>query len=98
MTEYKGQFHKFDVYVSRRATCTLLSQEICIAMGLVKLVLDNSVYGNIGLLRGEPDSMKPYFLNVARLIPILLTNKVNSELQRMKKDGIIVITQNRESY
>ena len=68
---------------------------MCIAMGWVKLVTENGAYGNIGLLPGEPvsinlnDGVQPYCLNVARIIPMPLIEKVNSELQRMEKDDII---------
>jgi len=88
LTHYKGCVYKFDTYIAKNSTRCLLGRNVSIHMGLVKVVdaVNSSVYGDIGLLRGEPVTIKlhdkavPFSVNTARQIPIPLVSKVKGEL------------------
>ena len=82
------------------ATSNLLSCTASLAMGLIRLNInetqaDPSVYGELGLMKCPPVKIQlkadtnPYSLNTARRIPIPLLAKVEEELLRMERNGVV---------
>ena len=62
---------------------------------IAELTIDSDVFGDTGLMKTSPVNIKisegatPYHMNVARRMPIALLPKVEDELRRMERDGII---------
>ena len=98
--KYKGKIYVMKVYVVEDATSNLLSCTASLAMGLIRLNIneteaDPSVYGELGLMKCPPVRIRlkadadPYSLNTARRIPIPLLAKVEEELLRMERNGVV---------
>ncbi len=99
-TERKGQNVSFWTYVVKGPyTNNLLSRKTACEMKLVSRVdsisTEDSVFGDFGLLDCEPIKIElrqdanPYSLSTSRRVPFPLLPKVEEELQRMLKSGII---------
>lgn len=99
---YKGQKYKFWITVITGLYAhNLLGGSVAKRMGLVKRVdslntgLLEDVFGDIGLLKCDPVKIdlkanaEPYSLTSPRRVPFPLLPKVESELNRMLKMGII---------
>ncbi|RXN22487.1 Transposon Ty3-I Gag-Pol poly [Labeo rohita] len=85
----------FRVTVVKSGGDNLLSRAVGAHLGLIQHVEEVSVYGVLGLLKGEPvkielkENARPYSITTPRRIPIPLVPKVEEELRRMKCLGII---------
>ncbi len=99
-TERKGQNVSFWTYVVKGPyTNNLLSRKTACEMKLVSRVdsisTEDSVFGDFGLLDCEPIKIElrqdsnPYSISTSRRVPFPLLPKVEEELQRMLKSGII---------
>lgn len=97
---HKGTVYNLHIYVIEKAPVNLLSRTASQAMGFLKISLHetstlSSVYGNIGLMSCKPVKIRlkpdaePYSVNVARRVPLPLLDKVEQELSRMERDGVI---------
>ncbi|KAK7109817.1 hypothetical protein V1264_013798 [Littorina saxatilis] len=97
-TNINGQEFHLDIYVVDSKTESLLSREACKRMGLVQRL--DSIQPAFGELDQQPvncppakivleENSQPYSLHTARRVPIPLMKKVEEELERMKKAGII---------
>ena len=107
-TFLNGNTYTFKTHVVRgKEVNNLLGPGVATTMGLIKRghidetttedidVIDSEVFGDIGLLKGPPVSIKlrdgaePYSIMTPRGIPFPILPKVEVELQRMKAEGII---------
>ena len=85
----------FRVIVAQSTCDNLLSRSVAVHLGLIQHIEEVSVYGDVGLLKGEPvkivlkDNAQPYSVAAPRRIPIPLLPKVEAELKRMEENGII---------
>ena len=102
-TKFNDQEYAIDFYVINGSN--LLGRTDASALGFLKfdrdpraieeLRIDPDVFGDIGLMKTSPVNIKisenatPYHMNVARRVPIPLLPKVESELRRMERDGVI---------
>lgn len=94
-----NKIYKFKVLViPSKVGNNLLSRAVSEKMGLVKRlenVVNNNVFGPMGLLKTDPVKIKlrenaiPYSVGVARRVPFPLLHKVEMEINRMKKAGVI---------
>ena len=94
----KNKLYRVQIYVVEGPCVNnLLSRHALRQMGLVKRIEETvaDVFGDIGLMNCEPvkieltDNTKPYCVNAASKIPFPLLSKVEEELNRMLKEGII---------
>lgn len=73
----------------------MLSQAVGAHLGLIWYVVEVSVYGELGFLKGEPVKMerkenaRPYSITSPCCISIPLMPKVEEELRRMEHLGMI---------
>ena len=107
-TFLNGNTYTFKTHVVRgKAVNNLLRRGVATTMSLIKRghidkttsedidVIDSVVFGDIGLLKGPPFSIKlrdgaePYSIMTSRRIPFPILPKVEVELQRMKAERII---------
>lgn len=97
-TVVKQKNFKFRIIVvSSSLNNNLLSRGAAYKMGLIKRVEEvrQDVFGTAGLLNTDPVPIKltenavPYCVSTARRVPFPLQNKVKTELDRMKKAGVI---------
>lgn len=79
-----------------KSTCdNLLSRSVATYLGLIQHLGEVEVYGELGLLKGDPvkivlkDDAKPYSIAAPRRISIPLLPRVEEELKRMEENGII---------
>ena len=102
-TRSKDREYVIDVYVIDGSN--LLGRTDASALGFSKfnrdpraiaeLTIDSDVFGDTGLMKTSPLNIKicegatPYHVNVARRMPIPLLPKVEDELRRMERAGII---------
>ena len=96
--EHKDESYTLTVYVvGGNQTNDLLSRSAASSMGLIHRVeqVNESVFGDIGLMKCEPVAIKlkenavPYSLTALRRIPFPQLPKVETELQRMLDEDII---------
>ena len=94
----KSKTGNIEIYVLEGKSDNLLSRDAATYFDFVKRIdeVDESVYStNVGSLKCTPikialkDDAQPYSQHTARRIPIPLLPKVEAELQRMEKDGVI---------
>ncbi|XP_026016758.1 uncharacterized protein K02A2.6-like [Astatotilapia calliptera] len=101
-TEYKGQKYQYWITVIKgQYASNLLGKTVAKRMGLVTRVnkissdLKEDVFGEIGLLNCEPVKIEltedavPYSVTTPRRVPFPLLPKVEKEIKRMLKLGII---------
>ncbi|XP_026020736.1 uncharacterized protein K02A2.6-like [Astatotilapia calliptera] len=101
-TEYKGQKYQYWITVIKgQYASNLLGNTVAKRMGLVTRVnkissdLKEDVFGEIGLLNCEPVKIEltedavPYSVTTPRRVPFPLLPKVEKEIKRMLKLGII---------
>lgn len=97
-TAFRGNQYTFKVIVATGPSC-LLSRSVAMKMGLVvqasEVVHDDVVFGAGGLVKTDPvkihlkEDAKPYALMTARRVPFPLLKKVEEELKRLERHGII---------
>ena len=96
-TKFKNQEYAIDFYVINGSN--LLGRIDASALGFPRAIeelrIEPDVFGDTGLMKTSPVNIKisenatPYHVNVARRVPIPLLPKVESELRRMQRDGVI---------
>lgn len=85
----------FRVIVAKSTCDNLLSRSVATYLGLIQHIGEVGVYGELGLLKGDPvkivlkENVQPYSVAAPRLIPIPLLPRVEEDLKRMGKNGII---------
>lgn len=95
-TNFKDQNFVFPIHVIE-GTSNLLGRSAAHKFGLIKKIdnVESSLFGSFGLVKCEPvritlkDGAKPYCLTTARRIAFPLMAKVEAELNRLEKEGII---------
>ena len=102
-TKYKGRHYRDTAYVAE-CNSNLLSRDMCTNMGILTLnidecntnqVPDNAIFGEIGKVEGDPVKIQlkenaiPYHVSTARRVALPLMEKVQAELNRMEKLGVI---------
>ena len=95
-SEHQGKPYKFRVTVAKVHN-NLLSREVSETMRLLLRAPEvNDVYGSGGLLKTEDptriqltDNAQPYKVHTPRRIAFPIMSKVEDELNRMEKEGII---------
>lgn len=94
----KNKLYRVEIYVVEGPCANnLLNRPAACQMNLVKRIEENTadVFGDIGLINCEAvnieltDNTKTYCVNAARKVPFPLLSKVEEELNRMLKEGII---------
>ena len=87
-----GDAFKFPVFVVKGVGNNLLSRSVSSKLGLISVNVDELEFG---LVKCDPvkitlrDDAVPYHVNVPRRVPIPLLSKVEGELDKMEREGII---------
>ena len=87
---------KAKIYVANHRTSNLLSRAVSVKLNLIKRVESSSIYDGLGLMKCTPvkivlkENANPYNLKTPRRIPYPLAPKVEEEIQKMLKQGVIV--------
>ena len=97
VTTSKDKTGSLTFYVLDGHTENLLSREATARFGFVQRLdeIDTEVFGDVGNVKCKPikisltEDAKPYSLHTTRRIPIPLLPKVEEELKRMEKNGVI---------
>ncbi|XP_065943746.1 uncharacterized protein [Magallana gigas] len=95
-TSCKGKNFVFPIHVIK-GTSNLLGRSAAYKFGLIQKIdsIEPSLFGSFGLDKCEPvritltEGAKPYCLTTARRIAFPLMPKVEAELNRLEKEGII---------
>ena len=95
-TSCKGKNFVFPIHVIK-GTSNLLGRSAAYKFGLIQKIdsIELSLFGSFGLVKCEPvritltEGAKPYCLTTARRIAFPLMPKVEAELNRLEKEGII---------
>ncbi|KAK3091772.1 hypothetical protein FSP39_022529 [Pinctada imbricata] len=95
-TWHNGNEYVFPVHVIKGTQTSLLGRSTAEKLGLIKRIFEaESVFGTVGRLDCEPVKItlktdaKPYCLTTARHVAFPLMGKVETELNRLEKEGII---------
>ena len=95
-TSFKNHDYCFSIFVIAGAQANnLLGRNVANRMNLVKRVEEVSVFGSCGLVKCKPvkitlrEDAKPYCINTPRRVPFPILPKVEDELMRMEREGII---------
>ena len=93
------QPYDFNTYVIRGNSSNLLSRKASCDLGFIKLNIDRVNGMSVGLVNCNPVSITlkedatPFHINSARRIRTPLLSKVEKELEKMEKEGIIEPTE-----
>ena len=103
---YAGRQYKENVYVTDSIN-NLLSRSMCQVMGILTVniaeckygdeeeIPENEIFGDIGMIKGEPVKIKlkenavPFHINSARRVALPLMDKVKKEIERMESYNVI---------
>ncbi len=95
-TNYRGQQYRFRAIVVQGTKNNLLSRAVAREMSLIQRVEELNVFGTCGLMRTDPvaihvkEDAKPYAIMTACRVPFPIGSKVEEELKRLQKNGVVV--------
>ena len=92
----ENRFVNEKIYVANHQTDNLLSRSACVQLKFIQLIDNTTIYDGLGLMKCKPvkislkDDATPYNLTTPRRIPYALAPKVEDEIKKMLKQGVIV--------
>ena len=87
---------RVNIYVARHRTENLLSRAASVELCLIKRIDSVSIFQGLGLMKCEPvnivlnENVVPYNLTTPQRVSQPLTPKVEAEIQKMLKEGVIL--------
>ena len=87
---------RVNIYVARRRTENLLGRAASVELCLIKRMDSVSIFQGLGLMKCEPvkivlnENVVPYNLTPPRRVSQPLAPKVEAEIQKMLKEGVIL--------